>query len=155
MIQVSVKKLGEPSEQQLREFRQYLAAPETGDDGLLKALLRSAMADVQEWEDQSLLPETVVLISAGRRDPAAPIRLYRSVDKVESVKDENGEDIPYCRMGNLLTIQRPARGVEVVYTTTPVPCGVGDAMLVKAYRLAAARYDGEDSKTQNQIIMEG
>ena len=75
------------------------------------------------------------------------------LDRPCSIRARRSVCGPPC--SRALTIQRPARGVEVVYTTKPVPCGVDDAMLVKAYRLAAARYDGEDSKTQNQIIMEG
>lgn len=154
MIQVSVKSLGEPNGPQLDGFKQYLAAPDTGNDGLLKRVLRSAMADVQEWEDQSLLEETITLIVAARPNPNAPVHLYRTVDTVTSVKDADGNDLEYSRLGNTLQIVGPCRNVEIVYETKPEDADLM-RLMPKVYRVAAARYDGEDPQTINRILMEG
>lgn len=154
MIQVSVKSVGDPCAPHLAEFRQFLGAAEAGNDALIKSVLKSAMVAVQEWEDRSLLPETITLIHARRPDPWAPVRLYRTVDEVTSVKDEDGNDMEYTRTGNLLQVKRPCRNVEVVYKTKP-EAGDVEALLLKVYRVAAARYDGDDARTINQILMEG
>ncbi len=154
MIQVSVKSIGDPCGPMLDGFRQYLAAPDTGDDRLLKAALKSAMIAVQEWEDRSLLPETVAVVVAARPDPRAPITLYRTVSKIVSVTDADGKPLDYSRCGKLLQVTGPCRNAEVVYETSVDQADV-DALLLKVYRVAAARYDGEDAQTINRIIMEG
>lgn len=154
MIQVSVKSVGDPFGPVLDGFRQYLAAPETGNDGLLKAVLKSAMIAVQEWEDRSLLPETIAVVVAARPDPRAPITLYRTVSEVVSVTGEDGAPLDYTLSGKLLQVAGRCRNAEVVYKTRPDQADV-EALLLKVYRVAAARYDGEDAQTINRIIMEG
>ncbi len=154
MIQVSVKSVGDPSGPMLDGFRQYLSAPETGNEGLLKAVLKSAMIAVQEWEDRSLLPETIALVVAARPDPRAPITLYRSVSEIVSVTDAEGRALDYTSSGKLLQVTGRCSDAEVIYKTE-VRKGDVEALLLKVYRVAAARYDGEDAQTINRIIMEG
>lgn len=154
MIQVSVKSVGDPSGPMLDGFRQYLSAPETGNEGLLKAVLKSAMIAVQEWEDRSLLPETIAVVVAARPDPRAPITLYRSVSEIVSVTDAEGRALDYTRSGKLLQVTGRCNDAEVIYKTE-VQKGDVEALLLKVYRVAAARYDGEDAQTINRIIMEG
>lgn len=154
MIQVSVKSVGDPSGPMLDGFRQYLSAPETGNEGLLKAVLKSAMIAVQEWEDRSLLPETIAVVVAARPDPRAPITLYRTVSEIVSVMDADGKELEFTCSGKLLQVSGPCRNAEVIYKTKAEQADV-DSLLLKVYRVAAARYDGEDAQTVNRIIMEG
>lgn len=154
MIQLSVKELGSPTEAQLASFKAYLASNGAETDAQLTALLRAAMVAVQEWEDRSLLDETIVLIHAHRADPRAPIRLYRSVDTIVSVKDQDGNALSYTRMGNLLTIEGAARNVEVEYKTKATE-QIQASLEDKVFRLAAAKYDGETPQIINKILMEG
>lgn len=154
MIQVSVKSVGDPSAAMLDGFRQYLSAPETGNEALLRAVLKSAMIAVQEWEDRSLLPETIAVVVAARPDPRAPITLYRTVSEIVSVTDAEGKPLDYTLAGKLLQVSGPCRNAEVIYSTAVEEADV-DSLLLKVYRVAAARYDGEDAQTINRIIMEG
>lgn len=156
MIQVSVKSLGTPTTDQLAQFKAFYAGNGAESDAQLTAILRSAMVEVQEWEDVSLLDEEISIVCAARRDPRAPIRLYRTVKTISSVKDQDGNDIEYTRFGNLLTLGRPARNVEVVYSAGAGENGFQvDNLLPKVFRLACAKLDGEDAKTVNAILMEG
>ena len=154
MIQVSVKSLGAPTTDQLAAFKAFLASNGAETDAQLTALLRSAMVAVQEWEDRSLLDETIVLVLAHRADPRAPIRLYRSVDTITSVTGPEGEALSYSRFGNSLTVEGAARDVQVEYTTKATEANFA-VLQDKVFRLAAAKYDGEPAKMINQILMEG
>jgi hypothetical protein len=154
MIQVSVKSLADVTAEQLAAFKAYLASNGAETDAQLTAILRSAMIAVQEWEDRSLLDETIVLIHAHRADPRAPIRLYRSVDTITSVKDADGNALPYTRIGNLLTVGVPARNVEIEYKTKAT-AEIYASLESKVFRLAAAKYDGEMPNMINKILMEG
>lgn len=156
MIQVSVTSLGSPTTEQLAQFKAFYAGNGAESDEQLAVVLRSAMVEVQEWEDVSLLDENISVVCAARRDPRAPIRLYRTVKTITSVKDQNGCDIEYTRFGNLLTLGHPARNVEVKYEAGPGENGFQvENLLPKAFRLACAKLDGEDAKTVNAILMEG
>lgn len=154
MIQVSVKTLGSPTTEQLAAFKAFLASNGAETDAQLTALLRSAMVAVQEWEDRSLLDETIVLVLAHRADPRAPIRLYRSVNSITGVTGPDGEALQYCRFGNSLTVKGAARDVQVEYTTQATAENFA-ALQDKVFRLAAAKYDGEPANVINRIIMEG
>lgn len=154
MIQLQVIELGSPTAEQLAGFKAFFAGAGGETDEQLTGMLRSAMAEVQEWEDRSLLAETLAVIQAQRTDPRAPIRLYRSVTSVTSVTDENDAAVPYTRFGNMLYLGEPRRNVRVEYVTGPREADLYE-LLPKAYRLAAAKYDGDDPKEINRIIMEG
>ncbi len=154
MIQVSVKTLGSPTAEQLAAFKAFLASNGAETDAQLTALLRSAMVAVQEWEDRSLLDETIVLVLAHRADPRAPIRLYRSVNTITGVTGPEGEALSYTRFGNSLTVEGAARDVQVEYTTQATSENFA-CLQDKVFRLAAAKYDGEPASVINRIIMEG
>ena len=154
MIQVSVKTLGSPTAEQLATFKAFLASNGAETDAQLSALLRSAMVDVQEWEDKSLLDETVVLVLAHRANPKAPIRLYRSVKAITSVTGPDGEALQYRQFGNSLEIVGAARDVQIEYTTQATDVNFA-ALQSKVFRVAAAKFDGEPASVINKILMEG
>lgn len=119
MIHIRTIEIAEPPVGMLAELRRYAAVPDQSQDAVLMRHLRHALKVVQDTADISLLRETVELQVLGREDNKA-IRLYRSLDAVQSVTDPDGNSVPYhVTAGDYVKTDAPARDVVITYTTRP------------------------------------
>ena len=134
----------------LDNWKAFASISESGHDGMLMGILRSAFVKVGDWHDVSLLEQTLRLTVEDYDGKG--VTLYRTPDTVISVKDGNGNALPYTRNGRKVEVH--ASGTVVIEYSTRAMCGEADDMRTKAFRYALAVYDGEDSTVLNNILME-
>lgn len=152
MIDFRLTQVADPTAAQLASFKEF-AAVNSGSDALLLSMLKRAMVEVQAWDDRSLLVSTAVLTWADREDPGAPVRLYQSPATISSVVDGNGDSVSYSLVGNMLVPSYRVGALTITYTTSVSDADLA-ALLPKAFRYAAALYDGEDSASLARILQE-
>ena len=154
MIRPDVKVTGQPTAAQLADFKVFGAFNGAETDAYLTGLLRAGMIAVQEWADTTLLATTVTMTVTEREDTLAPITLLLSGIAIESVKDENGEALDYKFLGHQVLVPAPAKAVVITYNATPTEGAALEALLLKAWRYAAAKYDGDPAPDINRIAAE-
>lgn len=145
----SYTQVSDPSAAQVAAFKAF-ASISDGQDALYGSLLKTAMLRVGDWEDKVLLPASMALkvwdYGGGR------VTLYRGADTVQSVKDTQGNDLPYEIEGRELTVKASVSAFEIRYSAT---AGAGDVerFQAKVWRYATALYDGEDAQTCQRILI--
>lgn len=144
---------GEPTNEQLVEFKNYASVNTAATDALLLTMLQSAMLDVGEWEDVSLLVCTCRVSSVGRECPYEPVRLFGTPDEVTGMVDGRGDAVEGTLVGKDVILAVPAADLVVTYTTK-VDAASLSRLLPKVYRYAVALYDGESSQVLNRILTE-
>lgn len=153
MVDVSTNVTGTPTTEQLAAFKLFASVNAAATDALLTSILRRAMAEVQKWEDRTLLATSYVVVVTEREDPAAPVKLYGDNYTFTSVADGAGNPVDYQIAGRQLFPLGGASILSVAYTTSPTSSALAD-LLPKVYRYACALYDGEDAQTLNRILQE-
>ena len=144
---------GEPTTEQLEEFKNYASVNSAATDALLMSMLKSAMLAVGEWEDVSLLACTCRVSALGRECAYEPVRLFGTPDEVLGMVDGRGEDVTGTLVGRDVILGGPAANLVVTYTTK-VSEGDLSRFLPKVYRYAVALYDGEEAPVLNRILTE-
>jgi len=152
MISVKRNVTGNPTADQLESFKAFASVNGAATDASLQEMLRRAMAEVQEWEDRTLLETDFSLTVTDREDPAAPVTLYGNPATVTAV-DAAGEAVDGKVLGRQFFPARPACALTITYTATPDASDVAD-LAAKVYRYATALYDGESPQTLNRILQE-
>lgn len=139
-----------PLADHLEQFKQYASIPDDSRDGVLLKMLKDAMLSVQEYSDTALLPcsfELVVYNVKYYQD----IRLYQGGKTVISVKDGDGNDLEYSRIGNRLRMKQASAVVTVKYSNE-INIAEAEKLQPIVWQLATAIYDGEDAKAQAAIL---
>ena len=144
---------GEPTTDQLTEFKNYASVNSAATDALLKSMLTSAMLAVGEWEDVSLLACTCRVSSLGRECAYEPVHLFGTPDEITSMVDGMGDAVDGTMVGKEVILGGPAVDLVVTYTTK-VEAGNLSRLLPKVYRYAVALYDGESPQVLNRILTE-
>lgn len=144
---------GDPTTEQLDEFKNYASVNSAATDALLKSMLKSAMLAVGEWDDVSLLACTCRVSAIGRECAYEPVRLFGTPDEVTGMVDGRGEDIPGTLVGRDVIPGSPAVDLVVTYTTRVEGASLS-RLLPKVYRYAVALYDGESPQVLNRILTE-
>lgn len=142
-----------PPADMLDALKQYASVPDDGRDALLMRLLESTLLRVQEYADLALvecLAEQTCLVPADRY-----VRLYLGGGDVVSVKDADGEDIPFDAYGKgrIRLFRAPSAEVTVLFETKPSPADVARCMPT-VLQYATALYDGETTEVLNTILNE-
>lgn len=150
MIRLDIIECAEPQKSQLDMLKQYASVPDSSRDALLKLLLTRAMKTVQDAAGKSLLPCTLKLTVSEREFDDA-VKLYHTPDRIESVKDGEGNDITFERSGDILLLGSFAETVIVNYTTRPDPTQA-DSLFAVVLQYATALYDGASSEELAQIL---
>lgn len=148
MIDLSIIQTADVPAEWLSAFKAYAAVPDSSQDQLLESLLLRSIISVQEMADRSILDSKVKLFDD---DSYYGVRLYMSVKEIESVKDGEGAEVSYTRRGK--SIFTKTEQAEVIYTTEANAADVA-ALLPVVYQYATALYDGQDSRTLANILMQ-
>lgn len=149
-MDIRITNCGEPLADHLEQFKQYASIPDDSRDGILLKILKRAMLAVQEYSDIALLPTTIEMTIARVRKGDV-VRLYQGGTTVSSVVDEDGEDVDYDKLGNVLRINASCKALVVTYTCVPV-VAQAEVLQPAVWQLATAIYDGEDAKVQAAIL---
>lgn len=151
MVRLSVISSAPIGREFLDGLRKYASVAEDIHDSLLTSLAKRALMEVQDYADESTLACTLRLYVTG--NTSRDIRLYQSVTEIESVKDGEGEDIPFSLSGRTVSLGRDADSVDIVYRTKPEQ-GSTERLLPVVYRYATALYDGQDNIELTKILQE-
>lgn len=135
----------------LAEFKQYASVPDDARDAMLTTILKAAIMRVQERADRNIVKcshrVTYTDVQKGEE-----LRLFLNAKEIIDVQDAKGNDIGYERDGEYVKVNAGAPMVSIDYTGEPE----GDVTSLKAvlWRYATALYDGEDTKTLDDILKE-
>lgn len=149
MIERNIIEREEPMVGWLDTLKKYASVPDDSQDALLYALLVRACLRVQEMADRSILACTYELREEGIEDNT--VRLYETVSAVLSVKTPDGHEVGWSERGRSLRVY--ADEAVVIYRTEP-KAGDIDDLLPVVMQYATALYDGEDSRTLANILMQ-
>lgn len=120
MIRLTTIETGEPTQEMLIDLRKHAAVPDKSQDALLMSYIRKALPMVQDAADVSLVPETLVLEVTEREDNS-PIRLYKTIDRVISVVDGDGQPVPFKVAAGFVKPGVFTPEVVITYTTKVIP----------------------------------
>lgn len=151
MIRLQIIKAGNPTNDQLERFKQFASVPSDARDALLMNCLQRAMLAVQESADVALMPCTFRL-SINDVKPRETFRLYQGGQKPTDVLDyETGLKADIECSDGYVTFRKGYKSAAIVYDNVVSPYDVQRFEPV-AWQYATALYDGEDSKTLQNIL---
>lgn len=150
MITLDVIQVGELPNGCLEGFKAFASIADNSQDALLSSMLSRAMLRVQEMADRSLLPCRFRLTDDSIE--CGIVRIYQNVKTIDLVEDGCGNAIPYTRCNRILSIGQVDSAV-VEYTTEATEGNQHDLMPV-VYQYATALYDGQDSRSLANILMQ-
>lgn len=150
MYKITPTSIADPTTAQIAGFKAYASISESEHDALFSDLLKNAMLEVGDWEDVSLLAQTIRL-TVSEREENGPITLYRGGGTITSVTDAAGNAIGYTMHGGAVLPDVFTPEVVITYNTS-VSDGDLARLLTRAYRYATAVYDGEDANTLQKIL---
>lgn len=146
MIRLDVIEMADPTAEALADLKRYAGVADDGQDGVLIPALRNAFGLVQRAADTALL--------AGRWRVSADehpgvVKVYMG-GKVDGVTDHAGNPVSFNQRGNRVWLGTDGY-VQVEFTTTVTPADYA-RLLPVVCEYATAIYDGQDSRTLNNIL---
>ena len=151
MIRLQIIKAGNPTNDQLERFKQYASVPSDSRDALLMNCLQRALLAVQESADVALIPCTFRL-SVNDVKAFETFRLYQGGQFIaDAVDSETGSPADVKCTDGLVMFKRHYRSIVITYDNVVSPYDVARFEPI-AWQYATALYDGEDSKTLQNIL---
>lgn len=150
MITLNIIESSRPSAEWLEGLKAYASVPDASQDSLLESLLHRACLRVQEMADRSLLACTLRLEEDGVENGL--VRLYQTTAEVLTVTDGEGNALAWAKGSRTVSVGA-ADHVVVTYRTEPRDGDIAELLPV-AYQYATALYDGEESKTLANILLQ-
>ena len=150
MTEVRIITAGDPTTQQLEQFKKYASVPDCSTDAMLFQILKRSMLEVQEFSDRAVLPCTLEL-TAYDVLVGDELRLYQGGRIVTSIVDAEGESVDHYTKGGRVKVMQNAETLTITYSNLVDPTEV-ERLLPVCYELGTAIYDGEEADKQASIL---